>query len=248
MLRYERTEEILNLLREKSHMTVAELCELLYTSESSIRRDLIRLEEKGLVSRHYGGVELKRGSSIIPFSARTHHNSAAKKSIAQKAARLVKKGDIVFLDQSSSAFYVAAELAAVSGITVVTNNTEILSLLSSSGLEVFASGGFLSPDNRNCLMGEDAHGIFRSMRADLVFFSAKALTEEGDICDCNRSETCIRQTMLDHARKKVFLCDSEKLFKTAGYLQCSLDDVDVTVCEKTVDERLVKSFGNVEFL
>lgn len=248
MLKYERAEEILTLLKEKGHMTVAELCELLYTSESSIRRDLIRLEEKGLVNRHYGGVELKRNSSIIPFSARTHHNSAAKKSIAQKAAGLIQKGDVVFLDQSSSALYLAAELAALSGITVVTNNTEILSLLSSSGLEVFSSGGFLSPDNRNCLMGEDAHGIFENMRADLVFFSAKALTEEGDICDCNRSEICIRQTMLDHARKKVFLCDGEKLFKTAGYLQCGLDSVDVMVCEKAVPEAFVKKFDRVEFL
>ena len=49
MLKYERAEEILTLLKEKGHMTVAELCELLYTSESSIRRDLIRLEEKGLL-------------------------------------------------------------------------------------------------------------------------------------------------------------------------------------------------------
>ncbi len=231
MLKYERTEEILNLLKEKGSMKVSELCDLLYTSESSIRRDLIRLEEKGLVKRHYGGVELKRSSSIIPFTARSHHNSAAKRIIASKAAELVHKGDIVFLDQSSSALYVAAELANKSGITVVTNNAEILSLLASSGLEVYASGGYLSPDNRNCLMGEDAHGVFKNMRADILFFSAKALSEDGRIYDCNRSEVCIRQTMLDGAAKRVFLCDSEKFFKVSGYLQCELSEIDSIISE-----------------
>lgn len=242
MLRYERTEEILNLLKEKGHLTVAELCETLYTSESSIRRDLIRLEEKGLVKRHYGGVEIKRNSSIVPFAARSHHNSAAKRIMAAKASELVKKGDIVFLDQSSSALYVAAELSAKSGITVVTNNAEILSLLASSGLEVYASGGFLSPDNRNCLMGEDAHAVFKNMRADIVFFSAKALSEDGKIYDCNRSEVCIRQTMLDNAAKKVFLCDSEKFFGTAGYLQCELGGVDVIVSERDVPDSYKTRF------
>lgn len=248
MLKYERTEEILNLLKEKGGMKVAELCALLYTSESSIRRDLVYLEEKGLVKRHYGGVELKRNSSIVPFATRSHHNIAAKRAMAAKAVNLVGKGDIVFLDQSSSALFVAAELTQKSGITVVTNNAEILSLLSSSGLEVYSSGGYLSPDNRNCLMGEDAHQVFKNMRANIMFFSAKALSEDGTIYDCNRSEVCIRQTMLDNAAKKVFLCDSEKFFKTAGYLQCDLSAVDVIASEKELPQIYKEKFKHIEVL
>ncbi|MBQ5910697.1 MAG: DeoR/GlpR transcriptional regulator [Clostridia bacterium] len=248
MLRYERSEEILNLLREKQQMTVSELCKILFTSESSIRRDLARLEEKGLVKRHYGGVELLRTTSIIPFSARSHHNIEAKQKIAAKAAELVNTGDIVFLDQSSSALFLAAELEQKSGITIVTNNTEILSLLSASRLDVFSSGGILSTDNRNCLMGEDAHAIFNKMRADLVFFSAKALSQEGKIYDCNRSEVCIRQTMLDNAEKKVFLCDSEKIGNSAGFLQCDLTDVDFIVSEKSVPGRYTTDFKNLKVI
>lgn len=248
MLRYERSEEILNLLREKQQMTVSELCKILFTSESSIRRDLARLEEKGLVKRHYGGVELLRTTSIIPFSARSHHNIEAKQKIAAKAAELVSTGDIVFLDQSSSALFLAAELEQKSGITIVTNNTEILSLLSASRLDVFSSGGILSTDNRNCLMGEDAHTIFNRMRADLVFFSAKALSDEGQIYDCNRSEVCIRQTMLDNAEKKVFLCDSEKIFKTSGFLQCDLSDIDIIISEKAIPLIYQNKYNNLTVL
>lgn len=233
MYRNEREQEILKLLSSEGYITVKQLSRLLYTSESSVRRDLAILEKQGLVARSYGGVELcKNSSMVIPFSTRAHHNIHAKKIMAQKANHLIHEGDIVFLDQSSSAFFVAHEVLKKSNITVVTNNIEIISFLSQSEIDIISSGGRLSKSNRNCLMGDDAHQIFEQIHADIAFFSTKALSSEGILFDCVREEVCIRNTMLAHARKKVFLCDSEKLNQLSGYKQCCLKDIDYLITEQ----------------
>lgn len=232
MYRNERQNEIIKILTGQGYMTVKQLSEFLYTSESSIRRDLTALEKQGIVTRSYGGVELiKNSSQIIPFSARAHQNIAAKKIMAKKASHLIHDGDIVFLDQSSSAFFVAYELLKKANITVVTNNIEIISLLAQTDIDVLSCGGRLSSSNRNCLLGNDAHKLFSEMHADILFFSAKSLSADGIIYDCDREEICIRNTMLSHADKKVFLCSCDKFNRYSGYKQCSLKDIDYMITD-----------------
>ena len=140
MLNREREQEIINILKDKNgFVTVKELCKLLFASESSIRRDLKTLEERGLVKRSYGGATaVMNFSNISTFSQRTRANIAAKREIAQKAAALINDGDIIFLDQSSTAFYLAAAIMEKSSVTVVTNNIEIMMLLSNSNIKVIS--------------------------------------------------------------------------------------------------------------
>ena len=232
MYQNERELEIRKILTQKGYASVQELSQWLYASPSSIRRDLATLEKRGFVKRSYGGAELvKNSSQILPFATRAHQNIPAKKAIARKAAQMVPDGGIVFLDQSSSAFFVACELQGRSDLTVLTNNVEILSLLSQSNLEVLSCGGRLSRNNRNCLVGSDAQRAFAQMRADLLFFSSKALSHDGVIWDCDREEVCLRQTMMQNARQKVFLCAYEKFGQQAAYRQCSLGEIDCVITE-----------------
>lgn len=233
MLKNEREREIICLLKnENGFITVKALCQKLYASESSIRRDLTALENKGVVKKIYGGAELITNfSNVIEFNQRSHHCVEAKKIIATKASALIKDGSILFLDQSSTSFYLANEIRNRKSLTVITNNLEILYLLSSSAIKVVSSGGFLSPQNRNCLIGPDAHSIFESTYANMAFFSAKSLSDDGIISDCTREEVALRNSMLNNAAKKIFLCDSEKFNTRSAYKQCTLHDVDVLVSE-----------------
>lgn len=249
MLKNEREREILNLLKERDGFsTVKELCSALYASESSIRRDLSVLEKRGVIRRTYGGAELVTNfSNAIAFNQRAHHNIAAKKAIAKKAVALVKNGDVIFLDQSSSAFYLAEELASNDTLTVVTNNIEIISLLATTSIKTISSGGTLGPDNRACLLGRDAHYIFENIYADVVFFSTKSLSNDGIISDCVREEVLVRGAMLKNAAKKVFLCDSEKFGTHSAYKQCTLSDIDYLVSENERAE-LFATYNNLTII
>lgn len=232
MLNKEREEAILNILRTQGgFVTVKALCQALFASESSVRRDLKALEERGLVRRAYGGAEPVGGlGGIVTFSLRTRQNEGAKRDIAKKAAGLVRDGDVIFLDQSSTAFYLAGELTRKK-LTVVTNSVEILMLLSDSGVHALSSGGYLSDANRMCLIGGDARATFESVYADAAFFSARSIDTSGVISDCDREEILVRNAMLCHAKKKVFLCDGTKFGTRAPFRQCALSELDAMVSE-----------------
>ena len=212
MLNKEREQEILNILKKTNgFVTVKQLCEMLFASESSIRRDLKSLEEQGLVKRSYGGASLENScSTIVTFNHRTRQNVNAKREIAQKASMLIKDGSIIFLDQSSTSFYLAEEIIGRSSLTVVTNNIEIIMLLSNSKIKILSTGGFLSDENRNCLIGGDAQRTFENIYADIAFFSVKAVSEDGIVTDCSREEVVVRDRMLKNAARRVLLCDSSK--------------------------------------
>lgn len=234
MLNREREQEILNILKtSKGFVSVKQLCDTLFASESSIRRDLKALEIRGLIKRSYGGASMEvSASSIVNFSRRSEENAEAKKVIAKKAVELIRDGDVIFLDQSSTSFYVAAEILNRSSLTVVTNNIEIMMLLADTGLTVISSGGFLSNDNRNCLIGGEAQRTFENTYADVMFFSVKAVTDDGDVTDCSTEEIAVRRSMMKNAAKKVLLCDSSKLGKRAVFKQCGIEDVDLMISEK----------------
>lgn len=250
MLKNQRQQEIINLLKQsEGFVTVKDLCNKLYTSESSIRRDLSFLEKRGVISKTYGGAELiKNSANVVAFSKRFLHNAEEKKAIARKAKTLIKDGNIVFLDQSSTSYYLAHEIIDNSTLTVVTNNVEILRLLSASALTVISSGGMLSLNNRNCLLGTDAKTIFENIYANFAFFSTKSLSEDGIISDCVREEVLIRNAMLKNAEKRVFLCDSEKFGTKSPYKQTTLDEIDILISENDMAKEYSVKFPLINIL
>lgn len=244
MLNKEREREIIDILKISGFVSVKQLCDKLFASESSIRRDLKALEQRGLVKRSYGGATIATNfSNIVTFNCRTRQNINEKREIARKAAALINDGDVVFLDQSSTAFYLANEIISRNSLTVVTNNTEILMLLADSVIKVISSGGFLSDENRNCLIGSDAQSSFENIYADIAFFSVKAIADDGTVTDCSREEITVRNAMLKNAQKKVLLCDSSKFSKRAAFKQCKLEYVDYLISEANTARHFLK-FGN----
>ena len=232
MHKTEREEQIVEVLKSSGFVSVKDLSDILYISESSVRRDLTELENKGIVKRSYGGAKLiTANTNVLPFYTRAFSSVSEKKIIAQKASELIKDESIIFLDQSSTAYFLAQEICDKSGLTVITNNIEILVLLSQYDMRVHSSGGILSKDNRNCLIGRNAQKTFENIYADFCFFSAKSLSEDGIISDYTQEEVFVRNSMLANAQCKVFLCNGEKFGSHSNYKQCSLADIDYLISE-----------------
>ena len=102
----EREREIMDLLAQNRYATVEYLAEKIHISPSSIRRDLKKLEMEGLITRSYGGAEIKKSiNRQIPYFLRSHKNTKEKNFVAQIASSLVKSGDVVFLDSSTSTYF-----------------------------------------------------------------------------------------------------------------------------------------------
>ena len=250
MLKTQREQQILNLLTENDgFLDVLSICEKLFTSQSSVRRDLKRMESAGLIERTHGGAKLNENySTIINFNERFGQNSYEKTIIAKKAISLISDNSVIFLDQSTTAFFLAKELPNKSSLTVITNNVEILRILSNTQINVLCSGGQLFAKNRNCLIGIDAERIFNETYADFAFFSCKALSEDGVISDCSREEVVLRNSMLKNAKQKVFLCDKTKFNSRSTFTQCDLSSIDFIISDSKVENKLATFFPNLTVL
>ena len=107
MLAIERRHYILNHLQESRRVLVSDLAAEFSVSEETIRRDLDKLEQDGYVVKTYGGAFIKEeGSAELPYFVRKKKNVIAKQRIATLADTLVKEGDSVFLDGSSTALFI----------------------------------------------------------------------------------------------------------------------------------------------
>lgn len=228
---------LLEYLHEKQFLTVDDLAQKLFVSSSTVRRKLNELQKRGLVSRTHGGVKINDENNFQPsFTYRIHQNSYEKKKIALSAIKLIKNGDLIFLDGTTSSFFIAEYLSEFKNLRVITNGIDTLSLLAKNGVCAYSTGGLVQDENRSVLVGRYAMDMIANFHADIAFFSAQSVDANGEIYDCFEEENFIRKAMIKNAKKKVFLCDSTKFGKTSSFHLCSLQDVDYIISNDPLPE------------
>lgn len=244
----EREKEIMHILNQNHYVTVEYLAQKIHISPSSIRRDLKRLESEGLIIRSYGGAELKASvNKKIPFVLRSHQNTKEKSVVAQKAASLVKPGDVIFTDSSTTTYFMFDYLKNIKDITVITNSLTGMNLCAEYNISAFLTGGRLNRENPSCFVGRHAERMIRDFHADLCFFSAQSLTPDGIIYDCFEHEISLRKQMIQNAEKNIFLCDNSKLDHFSAYRLCSVDDIDYIISDIDIKSYFTDTHPNLRF-
>ncbi len=235
-----RQEEILELLNEHSFLTVERLATLTYTSPSSIRRDLTRLQNLSLIKRTHGGASIFNAiHQSVPLNSRMSQSIAEKRKIAKRAASLLHDGQSVMLDGSSTAGFLIPYIAKLKDMMVFTNNMLTAINAINYGIATHCTGGF-SVDRSAVLSGAQAYRAVADIHPDILFFSSKSLSRAGVISDPIPEENYIRSLMLKNAKFCVFLCDSGKFDTESLYELTSLDNVDACVFDKPFPELKTK--------
>ncbi len=227
-----RQETILQILNERKFVTVNELSRSTFTSPSSIRRDLTYMENNGLVKRTHGGVTLiEQYYGVASFYDRKQKNVAEKKLIAKKASQLLKNGQKILLDGSSTATFLLPYIARLDSVVLFTNN--ILTALNAieMGISTHCIGGN-SINGSPVMSGPEAYKTISEIYADILFFSSQSLDKNGIISDSTEEENYLTSLMLSSSRKKVFLCDSEKFNTHPFFTLAEIDNIDVSVFDK----------------
>jgi len=231
-----RQEEILEHLNEHTFLTVERLAELTYTSPSSIRRDLSRLQGLSLIKRSHGGASIFNAlNQAIPLNSRMSKNITEKRQIAKKASVLLRDGQSVMLDGSSTAGFLVPYIAKHKDMILFTNNMHTAINAVNYGITTHCIGGF-SVDHSAVLSGTQAYRTISEIYPDILFFSSKSLSRSGVISDPIQEENYIRSLMLENAKCSVFLCDSEKFDSEALYGLTTLENIDVCVFDKPYPE------------
>lgn len=234
----EREKSILSALLKNKRVSVKELAKELYASEPSIRRDLKRLEDAGIVKRTHGGAileEQNRSYMKIPFVLRELEGSDAKIIIAKKAAEIVKNGDTVMLDASSSAYAIVPFLAEKTNVTVITSGLKALSLLCELGINAYSTGGRVLPASLS-LVDSDCLDMLSNYNADVAFFSCRGISPDGMITDFSVEENLVRRKMIERSDRAYLLCTEMKMGKTYFNNICSVDDITGVISEAQIDK------------
>ena len=246
MFKTERMDAILRILQEKKHVTVHYLAEHVYASEVTLRRDLRKMEELGLIVRSYGGVTLRVTENVsVPLVIREQNLSPVKNRIAEEAVKLIGDGDTVFMDGSSTVLCMVNYLKERQNMTVITNSLKAATQLCEKRIPVYCTGGLLVPEALVCV-GNYSNNMLESVTADCMFFSSQGLSSEGKVCDFSENETYQRRLMLRHANRKYFLCDSSKLGKSFLFTVCDISALDKVICDVDVRSWLNSAPNNTE--
>lgn len=214
MLPLERRNQILEILSKKQAATVDELCAALYSSGATIRRDLQILENSGLIRRTHGGaVHIDSNTRDFPLTLRENENAAAKEQLAQKALSLIKDGQTLFMDSSSTVCHLARRLSGFQSLRVITNGLKTASILAEiSGIEVYSTGGRLR-ETAMSFTGNQAMDFVRNFSADLAFISCRGVEPDVGITDSDESEASLKRVYIQNARHVILMCDNSKLGK-----------------------------------
>ncbi len=230
MLKKERQQKILDIVKEKKFVSVAYLSKVLFASLPTIRRDLSELHKNGMIIRNHGGAMcLNEGAYEIPLDFRSGLNLHEKLDMCKRAAKLISDGDVVYIDASTSTMHIADYITA-QNVTVVTNGMPIAILLSKKGIKTFLTGGEVLSASLGC-GGDFSKNIISSFNFNLAFFSSYGVNKNGMIVDTSLVETAIRKEVFKNTQKKVFLYTHDKENLDAPYNVIDLKDVDVVISD-----------------
>lgn len=230
----ERYDAIAKILKENHTATVHFLAKELFVSEPTIRRDLKKMEQQGIIKRTFGGAVLSELlNKEIPLSMREHENMSAKDYIAKEAVKFIRDGQVIFLDASSTVFRIVKYLAPFSNITVITNSPKASLKLAELKIKSFCTGGLLL-ENSIAYVGTYAENFIKNFNADIFFFSSRGITANGVITDSSIEESDLRRTMLLNSKKSIFLCTSDKIGKQFFYNLTDISEIDRVICDTEI--------------
>ncbi|WP_434533560.1 DeoR/GlpR family DNA-binding transcription regulator [Dickeya chrysanthemi] len=205
-----RLDQILDYLKSHNLVTVDELVTVIDASPATIRRDLIKLDEQGVISRSHGGVTLNR---FIPSQPTTNEklqrSLAEKQAIARQAATLVQPGNAVVLDAGTTMLELARNLTHLP-LRVITADLQIALFLSEfKQIEVTIIGGRIDDSSQSCI-GEHGRRLLRSVYPDIAFISCNSWSLEKGITTPTEEKAGIKQDLGMNASRRVLLADSSK--------------------------------------
>jgi DeoR/GlpR family transcriptional regulator of sugar metabolism len=211
----DRRRSIADLLLATGAVTVSQVESRFGVSAMTARRDLGELERRGLARRTHGGAVLPNAAGHEDsFDRRMNVATAPKRLLARAAVELLNPHETVFLDSSTTSYFVAREIVA-GGIatTVLTNSLPIMTLLASDAgpnVELIGIGGTLRALTRS-FVGAGATRTVNEHYADRLFLSVKGVVDGDTLTDADSLEADVKRSMIAHAREAVLLIDGSKL-------------------------------------
>lgn len=236
----ERHQHILNSLKTKGHVSVAELSKELKVSAVTIRKDLKLLEDRNLLFRTHGSA-----TPQDPYIADRHVNEKEKIQVQQKlrialkAASLIEPYDSVVFASGTTINELSRQITTIKGLTVISASliaSQNLSLI--SDIEVIQLGGMIRKSSSS-VVGPHAEKMLQGFNSNRLFLGVDGIDPEYGLTTTNAMEASLNQVMINAATKVIVLADSTKFGRKGFGRICGLERVDTIITDTDAPESLI---------
>ncbi len=223
-----RILQILDHLKEVKYCSMEDLQKKFKVSSATIHRDIAALAARGALSKMHGGVAYPetaagdRKKTFSTFQDRIEWNQNRKQMIAQMAMQEVQEGDILFLDSSTTTYFLARllENSLFSNLTIVTNSVLIMQefhKFPAHYVLIGLGGGY--DIQLNAFLGQATLRELEYLNISKAFISAFGVTEE-NVTTNHEHHADLLIKVLQIAGQRFLLADRSKfdregLFKIA---------------------------------
>lgn len=211
----QRRDLILDRLYEQGSVEVTTLAEHMRVSESTIRRDLRRMADEGLVELTHGGASVL-GNANFSFYAKSARNADAKHAIGRLAATLVDDSDQIFLDSGTTCLALARRLRARRNLSAIVNSARTAQELVSPGANVILLGGKFRPERMDSV-GPLAAATLERLHGFKAFIGSDGVARDFGPTSIDIESASLFGQAVANAREAVLMVDATKFDTTALY-------------------------------
>jgi len=238
-IRDSRLRSIIEVIDVNGAVGVEDLAELLGVSTATIRRDLARLADQGVITRSHGGAMRADVGLEVPISYRRGTAVAQKRRIAAAAATLIGEGAIVGITGGTTTIAVARALAPVRKLTVVTNALNVgMELARHRNIRLVLTGGVCRTASFE-LSGPIAESTLSGYNLDVAFVGVDGIDVDAGCTTHDDAEARANAALVKIARHTVIVADSSKIGRITFASICPLDLVDQLITDNEADPQAV---------
>lgn len=235
MIVRERWKKISNMLENSDYITIEEFCTELNVSEATVRRDLTAMAGKGMLERLRGGAQ-KVNSAILPqynvgkISSRLLEQQEEKIKISKRAAMLIEDGDYIFIDSSSTTYYVIDFIKA-KNVTVVTNGILLMPKLLEKNMHGYLIGGFIDHASES-VIPDDYTIALQNMNFNKAFIGTYGINEKAGYTTYGIAEGNFKRNIIARSEQAYILADTSKFKRNAFFSYAALDECTLITNER----------------
>lgn len=210
-----RHRQIIGMVEEKGYISIERLSQHFDVTPQTIRRDINKLSDDGLLRRYHGGAGPNTSVSNFSYSERRVLRSVEKSRVARLVAKHIPNNASLFLDIGTSTEEVAKALLSKSGLRVITNNMNVVSILSGSeDFEIFITGGVVRNHDLG-ILGDATVDFIKQFKVDFGIVSVAGIDPDGTLIDFDYNEVRVTRAIMANSRRVFLVADHSKFGRGA---------------------------------
>ena len=246
MLKEERQQLILEHLKTAKKINLGDLSNMLTVSYDSVRRDVIELEDKGLLKKVHGGVVSNSYLNILSGQRKDVKKGGDLEIVIKKAVKFLKNNQIIILDGGTTNFFLAEQIPKNLTLTVITNSPPLaMALNDHENVEVILLGGRYYK-RYQIAMGPEVSNQLKRFNADIYFMGVNGIDKTKGLTIRNYEESILKQQMMAAAKNTICCVVEEKIGVLEAYQICPLEKINTLITNIEPNSISLLGFEGVE--